>query len=113
MRLAPNSSEETHAPGDRNQRQEVAGQPRSDQPQQPGYRAGDDETDNEPERRRRALEPGKHGSGIRRETDEGGLARTVLDERGQADAAVREKERRAKALFPDVVAAYEGLTLEI
>ena len=31
----------------------------------------------------------------------------------QADAAVREKERRAKALFPDVVAAYEGLTLEI
>jgi ribonuclease BN (tRNA processing enzyme) len=31
----------------------------------------------------------------------------------QADSAVREKERRAKALFPDVVAAHEGLTLEI
>jgi len=31
----------------------------------------------------------------------------------QADAAVREKERRAKALFPDVIAAHEGLTLEI
>jgi hypothetical protein len=31
----------------------------------------------------------------------------------QADAAVREKERRAKALFPDVVAAHEGLSIEI
>jgi phosphoribosyl 1,2-cyclic phosphodiesterase len=31
----------------------------------------------------------------------------------QSDAAVREKERRAKALFPDVIAAHEGLSLEI
>src|SRR5579859_6837659 len=31
----------------------------------------------------------------------------------QNDAAVREKERRAKALFPDVIAAHEGLSLEI
>jgi phosphoribosyl 1,2-cyclic phosphodiesterase len=31
----------------------------------------------------------------------------------QSDAAVRDKERRAKELFPDVVAAYEGLTLEL
>jgi phosphoribosyl 1,2-cyclic phosphodiesterase len=31
----------------------------------------------------------------------------------QADASVREKERRAKALFPNVIAAYEGLTLEV
>ena len=30
---------------------------------------------------------------------------------GQDDAAVRDKEKRAKALFPNVVAAYEGLTL--
>ena len=31
----------------------------------------------------------------------------------QSDAAVRDKERRAKELFPDVLAAYEGLTLEV
>jgi hypothetical protein len=31
----------------------------------------------------------------------------------QNDAAVREKERRAKALFPETTAAYEGLTLEL
>jgi phosphoribosyl 1,2-cyclic phosphodiesterase len=31
----------------------------------------------------------------------------------QSDAAVREKERRAKALFPDTIAAFEGLTLEL
>lgn len=31
----------------------------------------------------------------------------------QSDEAVRDKERRAKAIFPDVVAAYEGLTLEV
>jgi ribonuclease BN (tRNA processing enzyme) len=31
----------------------------------------------------------------------------------QNDAAVREKEKRAKALFADVVAAHEGLTLEV
>jgi phosphoribosyl 1,2-cyclic phosphodiesterase len=31
----------------------------------------------------------------------------------QSDAAVREKERRAKALFPDVIAAHEGLSLEV
>jgi phosphoribosyl 1,2-cyclic phosphodiesterase len=30
---------------------------------------------------------------------------------GQDDAAVREKEKRAKVLFPNAVAAYEGLTL--
>ncbi len=30
----------------------------------------------------------------------------------QSDAAVREKERRAKELFSDVVAAYEGLSIE-
>jgi len=32
---------------------------------------------------------------------------------GQADAAVREKERRAKELFPNVQAAYEGLSLDV
>jgi phosphoribosyl 1,2-cyclic phosphodiesterase len=32
---------------------------------------------------------------------------------GQSDAAVREKEKRARDLFPDVVAAHEGLTLEV
>jgi phosphoribosyl 1,2-cyclic phosphodiesterase len=32
---------------------------------------------------------------------------------GQSDAAVREKERRAKALFSNVIAAHEGLVLEI
>jgi phosphoribosyl 1,2-cyclic phosphodiesterase len=31
----------------------------------------------------------------------------------QSDEAVRDKERRAKAVFPDVVAAYEGLVLEV
>jgi phosphoribosyl 1,2-cyclic phosphodiesterase len=31
----------------------------------------------------------------------------------QSDAAVRDKERRAKALFPDVIAAHEGLSLEV
>jgi phosphoribosyl 1,2-cyclic phosphodiesterase len=32
---------------------------------------------------------------------------------GQADAAVRDKERRAQVLFPGTVAAYEGLTIEV
>ena len=32
---------------------------------------------------------------------------------GQSDAAVREKERRARELFPSTVAAYEGLSLEL
>jgi len=31
----------------------------------------------------------------------------------QNDAAVREKERRAKALFPNTMAAFEGLTLDL
>lgn len=31
----------------------------------------------------------------------------------QNDAAVHEKEERAKALFPNVVAAYEGLAIEV
>jgi phosphoribosyl 1,2-cyclic phosphodiesterase len=31
----------------------------------------------------------------------------------QSDAAVREKEKRAKALFGETMAAYEGLTLEL
>lgn len=31
----------------------------------------------------------------------------------QADAAVRDKEARARALFPDVVAAHEGLAIEV
>jgi phosphoribosyl 1,2-cyclic phosphodiesterase len=31
----------------------------------------------------------------------------------QNDEAVRDKERRAKAVFPDVIAAYEGLSIEI
>ena len=31
----------------------------------------------------------------------------------QNDAAVREKEKRAAAIFPDVVAAHEGLVLEV
>jgi phosphoribosyl 1,2-cyclic phosphodiesterase len=31
----------------------------------------------------------------------------------QSDAAVREKEQRAKALFPEVVAAHEGLVLDV
>jgi phosphoribosyl 1,2-cyclic phosphodiesterase len=44
-----------------------------------------------------------------------GVERLVLfhHDPGQSDAAVRDKERRAKALFTDAVAAYEGLTLEI
>src|SRR5580692_7680790 len=31
----------------------------------------------------------------------------------QTDAAVREKEKRAKALFPNVIAAHEGLVLDV
>jgi phosphoribosyl 1,2-cyclic phosphodiesterase len=31
----------------------------------------------------------------------------------QSDAAVRDKEKRARALFPDVIAAHEGLTIEL
>jgi phosphoribosyl 1,2-cyclic phosphodiesterase len=31
----------------------------------------------------------------------------------QSDAAVRDKERRAKEIFPNVLAAYEGLTIEL
>jgi ribonuclease BN (tRNA processing enzyme) len=31
----------------------------------------------------------------------------------QSDEAVRDKERRARAVFGDVVAAYEGLTLDV
>ena len=31
----------------------------------------------------------------------------------QSDAAVRDKERRAKEIFPNSLAAYEGLTLEV
>lgn len=31
----------------------------------------------------------------------------------QTDAMVRVKEQRARALFPDSVAAHEGLTLEL
>ena len=31
----------------------------------------------------------------------------------QNDAAVREKEKRAKAVFPDVIAAHEGLVLDV
>jgi phosphoribosyl 1,2-cyclic phosphodiesterase len=32
---------------------------------------------------------------------------------GQSDAAVADKEKRAAVLFPDVVAAYEGLVLDV
>ncbi len=32
---------------------------------------------------------------------------------GQTDAQVRDKERRAREIFPESIAAYEGLTLEI
>ncbi len=32
---------------------------------------------------------------------------------GQPDAAVREKEKRAAALFPNVVAAQEGLVVDV
>jgi phosphoribosyl 1,2-cyclic phosphodiesterase len=31
----------------------------------------------------------------------------------QSDAAVREKERRAREIFPDTVAAHEGLTIDL
>ncbi len=31
----------------------------------------------------------------------------------QSDAAVREKEKRARALFPNVIAAHEGLVIEL
>ena len=31
----------------------------------------------------------------------------------QTDAAVREKEQRAKAIFPNVIAAHEGLVLDV
>jgi ribonuclease BN (tRNA processing enzyme) len=31
----------------------------------------------------------------------------------QNDAAVREKEKRAQAVFPDVIAAHEGLVLDV
>ena len=31
----------------------------------------------------------------------------------QNDAAVREKEKRAQAMFPNAVAAYEGLTIDV
>jgi ribonuclease BN (tRNA processing enzyme) len=31
----------------------------------------------------------------------------------QSDAAVREKEKRAKAIFPDVVAAHEGMVIDL
>jgi phosphoribosyl 1,2-cyclic phosphodiesterase len=31
----------------------------------------------------------------------------------QNDAAVREKEARARAIFPDVIAAYEGLVIDV
>ena len=44
-----------------------------------------------------------------------GVQRLVLfhHDPTQTDAAVREKERRARAVFGDVIAAYEGLVLEI
>jgi phosphoribosyl 1,2-cyclic phosphodiesterase len=44
-----------------------------------------------------------------------GAKRLVLfhHDPGQTDAAVREKEKRAKALFDDVVAAHEGLVIEV
>jgi ribonuclease BN (tRNA processing enzyme) len=43
-----------------------------------------------------------------------GVKRLVLfhHDPTQNDAAVREKEKRAKALFPNVIAAHEGLVLE-
>jgi phosphoribosyl 1,2-cyclic phosphodiesterase len=44
-----------------------------------------------------------------------GVKRFVLfhHDPGQSDAAVRDKEARAKALFPDVVAAHEGLVVDV
>jgi phosphoribosyl 1,2-cyclic phosphodiesterase len=44
-----------------------------------------------------------------------GVGRLVLfhHDPAQGDAAVRDKETRARALFPDVVAAYEGLTIDV
>jgi len=44
-----------------------------------------------------------------------GVQRLVLfhHDPTQSDAAVQEKERRAKTVFGDVIAAYEGLTLEV
>jgi phosphoribosyl 1,2-cyclic phosphodiesterase len=44
-----------------------------------------------------------------------GVGRLVLFHHDpiQSDAAVREKERRARALFPSTIAAYEGLTIEV
>jgi phosphoribosyl 1,2-cyclic phosphodiesterase len=43
------------------------------------------------------------------------VARLVLfhHDPGQSDAAVKDKERRARGLFADVVAAYEGLVLDV
>jgi len=31
----------------------------------------------------------------------------------QSDAAVREKQRRAQAIFPETVAAHEGMTIDV
>jgi phosphoribosyl 1,2-cyclic phosphodiesterase len=44
-----------------------------------------------------------------------GVGRMVLyhHDPTQTDEAVREKERRARNLFPDVVAAYEGMVLDV
>jgi phosphoribosyl 1,2-cyclic phosphodiesterase len=44
-----------------------------------------------------------------------GVERLVLfhHDPTQNDGAVRDKEARARAVFPDVVAAYEGLSLEV
>jgi phosphoribosyl 1,2-cyclic phosphodiesterase len=44
-----------------------------------------------------------------------GARRLVLfhHDPGQSDAAVREKESRARALFPDAIAAHEGLSFEL
>lgn len=44
-----------------------------------------------------------------------GARRLVLfhHDPGQSDAAVRDKESRARALFPEVIAAQEGLSLEL
>jgi phosphoribosyl 1,2-cyclic phosphodiesterase len=44
-----------------------------------------------------------------------GAARYVLfhHDPGQPDAAVRAKEKRAQALFPNVVAAQEGLVIDV